>query len=126
MCRAPFNWRSPIGYTIVFLIEFIGSYLTCLIGVPFHSLYTGSCYGFVFLVKDITNELPNLKMDHLDANCQNFRALLYKIVQRISDLKQLSKRIYVEESFFNTKWNFFCCQTLSLTKIIQVPLRLYH
>lgn len=92
-CRTPFNWRSPIGYTIAFLIETIATSLTCLVSAPYHYLITGSCYGLAYLVKNITNEVHELKMDDisLNDNRKKFKVTFCRIVERISAVKQLSE-----------------------------------
>lgn len=70
--------------------------------------YVGACLTFAFLISDIVNEVPNLKMDlSLDENHQKFRTLFSNIVLRISDARQLSEVNLYENLSYILK-NSYC------------------
>lgn len=101
--RIPFNWKTPAGYAVASLVECAGTYSLCLVCLQCHYLYTTSCWGLTYLVKGITNDVPNLTMDSLSVaeNRQKFRKLFCAIARRISDVKQLSKTAHTLCNSYN-------------------------
>lgn len=60
----PFDWKTPLGYTIAFLDELIADAAGVLTYVPLISFFIGSCWAFIFFIKDVTvNDLHFFKVD---------------------------------------------------------------
>lgn len=123
----PFNWRTPLGYTIAFLDELIADTVGVLTYVPLMSFFIGSCWTFIFFIKDITtNDLPFLGIDVRSKNrCVESKKRFCKIVNFYADAKGLIgdlNRIYrfILTVFFAWSVINICMMLLVLTTEIDV------
>lgn len=93
--RAPFNWKTPIGYT--FLIFFNTAAIFCLIIciIPIDCLLIANCWAIICFIKDIGNDLPLLSIGgRSKRNRSKVKQRLCDILQPYLDVKQLSDLIY--------------------------------
>lgn len=87
----PFNWKTPIGFSVflafeAFILSTIG--LSC---VPLISFTAGSCWLVNAFIKDITNDLINFKAKKKRDAQLKAKAHLYKVIKDFADVKQLSE-----------------------------------
>lgn len=58
MCRRwPFDWKTPFGYLMSWLIEFTGTIIVGMIAIPCFNMIVGSCWLLIVIAKDITNDV---------------------------------------------------------------------
>lgn len=104
--RLPFNWRTPLGYAIAELTEFISyvSLLSCVLQTLF--FYAASLWLIIKFTEDIANDLESLNVGGRSEQSRlRKRKQLCKIIEMHSNLKQLSaNRTY---SLLKTIWNQF-------------------
>lgn len=99
--RMPFDWRTEFGYLIAIIVDCNGVFCSAVCYIPIYSIFVGSCLTFALLIDDITNEVPNLKMDlSLNENHPKFRALFCNTVRRVADARQLSDSATIYAKFW--------------------------
>lgn len=108
--RLPFNWKTPFGYLIAFSLEIASAYTMLFIALTALCLVVGSCWIFIGIVDDITNDLDRLNCnDETDHSEQCMKIRFFSTVQLYSDAKQLSSgviklqtmAIFSEKAFAN-------------------------
>lgn len=61
--RYPFNWKTPFGYLLAFLSQYIG--IGVAVGgvyLQFFNLIVGSSWFFIFIAKEITKDLSTVNI----------------------------------------------------------------
>lgn len=87
--RLPFDWRSPLGYPVAWLSQFVGGCVGYAIAIPFLSLFFDSCWLFIFVAEDITHDLTAFNSDQAENEMLVERLKRFcDIVQLYSDAKQ--------------------------------------
>lgn len=85
--RFPFNWHSPVGYTIAFSIQMLqGFYAICIVTNQ-TSFIVGSCWMLVALAGDITNDL--LTINKIQGNSQELTEKFKEFIHLHSKAKEL-------------------------------------
>lgn len=89
----PFDWRTPLGYSIALVSESLASYSMVFMGGPSACFFVGSCSLIMGFVKNITNDLSSLSVSAISKKNQKKKLKLrfYNILQDFSDAKQLCK-----------------------------------
>lgn len=99
--RLPFDWKTPLGYSIALVLQAIGTYCTSVCGVPSLCSMIGCCCLLATFVEDITNDLANFETNDM------FEASLHRneIVEHFKNavksfvaVKQLS--FYIPSIYF--------------------------
>lgn len=83
--RLPFNWRTPVGYMVALLGQWAAAVCTLFGGTTAISFLVGSCWLFITILDDITNDLNKLNGRNRK-KLQHFR----EIIVCYADVKQLS------------------------------------
>lgn len=103
--RLPFNWKTPLGYSIALSLQAIGTYCSSVCGVPTVCSMIGCCWLLATFVEDMTNDLANFETNDM------FEASLHRneIVEHFKNavksfvvVKQLSFYIPPIHIFFRT------------------------
>lgn len=55
--RFPFNWRTPLRYLVAWLAQSAGLSVLASIIIHFLNLVFGSCWLFIFIVEDVTQDV---------------------------------------------------------------------
>lgn len=63
--RLPFNWKTPLGYSIALCLQAIGTYCTSANGVSIVCSMIGCCWLLKTFVEDITKDLANLEANDI-------------------------------------------------------------
>lgn len=89
--RLPYDWKTPLGYSLAMLEQSIAAYSSCASVVSMGSFFIGCCWLIISFVKDITNEL-NLLNDNATSGQSDGKLLMdfIKVVKRHANVKQLS------------------------------------
>lgn len=61
--RFPFNWKTPLGYLVGWLAESAGFYNLALMVVLLVNSVISTCWFFIFMTDDITNDLEAFNND---------------------------------------------------------------
>lgn len=96
--RLPFDWETPLGYTVAFLIQSaaIFSILVGAVAAVCHLI--GSCWMIVAFVEDISSELSTLNADE-EESCPNereWKERVNNIIRLHSHVKGLSGKFEFE------------------------------
>lgn len=93
--RWPFDWKTPIGYLVAWVVQGAEFAAAGTIGIPCYNIIFGSNWLFIAMVEDITNDIVefNNRVKILKANNEvSDRAKLKKsfcnVIQNYSDVKQ--------------------------------------
>lgn len=89
--RLPFNWKTPVGYSIVLAFESIVLSSIGLTCVPLISFIVGSCWLTNSFVKDIASDLINFNVKKKRGTQRRAKKHLCKVINDFADAKQLSK-----------------------------------
>lgn len=100
--RFPFNWKTPLGYLIAFLIEYVAMCAEVCTFIPLLSFFIGTCWVVAAFAKDLTDQLTHLNY-HGQTNQSHaeLKGNFNKILQLYSDARQLSDQNYFEMPFFS-------------------------
>lgn len=55
--RYPFDWRTPFGYLVASLAQFVGTLTVESIYIQFLNIVFGSCWLFIFVAEDIIQDV---------------------------------------------------------------------
>lgn len=127
LCRLPFNWRTPIGYAIAVLLQCAAVYSMLFGTVVVLDFWLGSCWLFVEVAKDITNDLAHLNVnERANWNTPTLKWVFSDIVKLYLDAKQLS-RWGVELKFKRLKNEtlFICRLTDRFNEVYSVIITAY-
>lgn len=92
LCRLPFNWKTPLGYSLALLGFFTAMYATLLSNCPIVPSVISSCWLIITFITDIKNELSQLNATVTrKVNQRKFKKRLCVIIQQFSVIKQLSE-----------------------------------
>lgn len=87
--RPPISWKTPPGYISLSLIQFGTVFITTIVLLPNTSFLVGSCWLFIGIAKDLTNDLAELNVDRNSINSQMVvRERFCSIMHEYSKLKQ--------------------------------------
>lgn len=87
--RQPFDFRTPIGYLIAFLVEFVPNFYLLQFASCHSSFLVGSCLIIMEIVKDVNNEYRSIR----SAKKTEIKAKMSKFVQFHANAMQLSSEI---------------------------------
>lgn len=86
------DWAMPFGYLIEFFIQCGSTFSVLFIIVAAICHFIGTCWIFVAIIQDISNELHTLNADEEShPNEREWKERLNNIIQLHSDVKQLSE-----------------------------------
>lgn len=104
----PFNWRTPFGYCIAFLMQSAQAYALSLNTVPILAMLIGSCWLLNGICKDIKNDILILNTVKMNTNRQNAIKHFRNAIRDFLTVKQLSIRflqshhmLYIDNVFFS-------------------------
>lgn len=90
-CRWPFDWKTPLGYLIAWLIQSVACAIGAITTTVFFYLIFGSCWLFIYIAEDTTKDLAAFNSD-ITSNAWKKRPESMKsfceIVQLYTDAKQ--------------------------------------
>lgn len=87
----PLDWRTPFGYLMAWIAQFAGLLVVVLATISLYSLIFASCWLFVTIADDITQELVAFNIDvRISDGTDHDELMRYfcDIVQLYSDAKQ--------------------------------------
>lgn len=97
LSRSPINWKTPIGYISLLLIQFVGVFTAALVALPNVTFLIGSTWLFNCIAKDVTNDLAGLNVNRKSiSNRKVVRERFCSIVKLFSELKQLSDSMHID------------------------------
>lgn len=107
----PFNWKTPHGYAIAIFLNFASALSIVLSVLPNACYSIGSHWLSVTFIDDVINDFHILNSKKFKRRNKEIKQLLIKIIDDVSDLKQLSdfKELFffiVSKSFFSLKFSF--------------------
>lgn len=89
--RLPFNWKTPLGYSIAFCAQSVTVFYTCFSVSSVVSFLIGSCWMLTTIVEDIANDFSFLnERQSQDEKRKSIKRHFLNIVQLYSDANQLS------------------------------------
>lgn len=89
--RLPFNWKTPLGYSIAFTIEGIVICGQVFSFVPLLSFFIGTCWLMLAFARDLTNQLTHLKYHGQTSRSHGQLKIKFnEILQMYSEARQLS------------------------------------
>lgn len=108
LCSAPFNWRTPFGYFIAMVFEFMTVHCTLCAFTPVLSFFIGSGWLAITFIEDITNDLAQLNsLKTLNKNkSKELKERFCYIIRFHSDAKQLSCDAKQPFSYWNLTVKF--------------------
>lgn len=90
--RWPFDWKTPLGYLVVWIAQCAGIASIVVISVGFYGFVLGSCWLFIVIAKDITKDVTafNNAVRTLKNNRDHAKLMetLRDIIQIYSNVKQ--------------------------------------
>lgn len=93
----PFNWKTPIGYSVAFTIEFATDMCTQTWFVPTLGFFFGVCRLSITFAKDIASDLNFLNVGGTSTQRQaKLIERFCKIVELYGDARQLRQSISVD------------------------------
>lgn len=88
--RLPFDWKTPSGYLVAWIFQFVGYFCTIFYGPAFIGLYLGSCWLFVAFAKDLANDLRQSNGNKISRReYRELKAKFCRTVHLYAKLKQL-------------------------------------
>lgn len=95
--RLPFNWRTPIGYAIAVFLQYAATITMLFCTSAVISFWLGSCWLFMEMVKDITNDLAHFNGDaSANWNGPTMNMHFVNTIKLYLDAKQLGRYKIVE------------------------------
>lgn len=55
--RYPFDWKTPVGYLVAWLAQHVSVLSMGFVNIQFPNLVIGSCWFFMFVAKDIADDV---------------------------------------------------------------------
>lgn len=92
--RLPFDWRTPLGYSIVTIVQFATLSVSLFCLTPALCLFIGTCWIFIAFTEDMKWQLSAFNIGDVQSmrnDKKTMRHFCY-MVRFHSDVKQLSKR----------------------------------
>lgn len=87
--RMPFNWHTPLGYFVTYLMEFGSSVATFLCVASIICFLIGSCWLFIYFVKDIADDLSTLNAGEISSkNNKEVMDGFCNIIQSYTDVTE--------------------------------------
>lgn len=88
LCRMPFNVKTPSGYLIAFLDEFICDIAGTLTYVPLITFIFGSCWLITSFINDISNDLSSIEASNISSKTvADLKKAFRKIIDLYSNVK---------------------------------------
>lgn len=92
----PFDWQTPFGYLAAWFAQFAGCIAIAIINNQFISAVFGSCWLFIFITEDMTNDVFAFNVaaaekairEHEHEHDGELRRRFCDLVQVYSDAKQ--------------------------------------
>lgn len=84
--RYPFDWKTPYGYLVAWLLQCVGSTTNGMIYVHFLYLVFGSSWFFIFIADDITMDMAAF---NIDAKTETSNENHTELKKRFSDIVQV-------------------------------------
>lgn len=89
--RFPFNWKTPLGYLVAWIIFILAEVCTLILFSLFLCFYVGFCWLIISFVKDIINELDVLtQATDGQQSDRKISETFNEIVDLYSNVRQLS------------------------------------
>lgn len=90
--RFPFDWKTPCGYLVAWFTQCAGCIVGVNIDIQFLNLVFGSCWLFIFIAEDITQDVIEFNLFVAEATSNEDRTECTKrfrgMVQVYTDAKQ--------------------------------------
>lgn len=88
--RFPFDWKTPLGYSIAFLSQAAGSLTILVAYIQLVNLIVGSCWIFIVIAGDITKDATAFNKEAHTSNGNRIEMVkrFRDLVQTYSDAKQ--------------------------------------
>lgn len=86
--RYPFDWRTPSKYPLAFLSQISGGLALLSTAIPFFGIFAASCWLFMFIAEDITDNLTNFNRDDAESGTVERLIRFRGIIQTYTDAKQ--------------------------------------
>lgn len=90
--RWPFDWRTPFGYLVALIGQCAAAGSMITVSFPFLNMIFGSCWIFIVIAGDITNDVAafNDTVEILSSTSDRAESLerIRDIIQNCSDAKQ--------------------------------------
>lgn len=104
----PFNWKTPVGYAVAYLMQFTTWMYLLILCSCIMSFLAGICWLLITFVKDINIELNNInKLAKLKSNHIKLTGKLRDFVQFHCTVKELSILFYKKNIFIEERKDFF-------------------
>lgn len=108
----PFDWKTPLGYLFVLVVESMATFCTCLYLTASLCFYIGSTWMLKSFVEDAANGFSHLnEAETSHRNSKKMKTHFNDIVQLYADAKELSEwQIHqLFQIHLNLMWNTFRC-----------------
>lgn len=89
--RYPFDWKTPLGYLVVWLAQYAGAASMTIFILQFLNFVFGSCWLFNFIAEDITQDIAGFNFivrTTSDGDRTGLTKHFCNIVQIYSDVKE--------------------------------------
>lgn len=88
--RLPFNWKTPFGYLVAFVSQYLGSTFVLTIFTVVMNLVYETCWFFITVARDIRKELTEFNADVRTSheNPEKMTKRFVELIQIFSDAKQ--------------------------------------
>lgn len=95
----PFDWKTPLGYLVAWIGEFVFTVAITKITVPFYAIIAESCWLFSLIAEDISADLATFNLlitlnstgkaqKHKDRVCTALMALFCDVIQIYTNAKR--------------------------------------
>lgn len=79
--RIPFEWKTPHGYLLAFIAQFVAFYYLVQVATFLLSFFSASGWTLIAIVDDINNELNTLdEMVKSEQNGQQIKEKLFQFI----------------------------------------------
>lgn len=96
--RLPWNWKTPLGYSLGFFLEGCALLFSTLLSITIICFFVGSSWIIITFVGDITKDLKYLNIDKPNDSNEHHTAAqqpFYNIVKLYADVKELSNNFNI-------------------------------
>lgn len=104
--RFPFDWKTPVGYCLAFVIECAAAFSVCSSLIPMICFHAGSCWLFVSFVNDTIIILSLFNLNVSNENHDRVKERFFNIIKLQSVLKELSDFRSTFDFTFSTMFSF--------------------